>query len=57
MLADNPSLTSEMDEYSIKSYKKAVREAVSETGLDDSLFPTECECSMTKILSDEFFPN
>lgn len=57
LLADNPSLNSKIDEYFIKSYKKAVREAISETGLDDSLFPNNCEWSITEILADNFFPN
>lgn len=57
LLSDNPSLKSKIDEYFIKSYKKAVREAVSETGLDDSLFPKDCEWSITEILSDNFLPN
>lgn len=56
LLSDNPSLNSKINEYFVKSYKKAVREAVSETGLDDSLFPKECEWSITEILSDDFLP-
>ncbi len=57
LLADNPSLNFRIDEYFVKSYKNAVREAVSETGFNDSLFPKECEWSITEILSDDFLPN
>jgi len=57
LLTDNPSLKSKIDEYFVKSYKKAVRDAISETGLDDLFFPKECEWPITEILSDNFFPN
>lgn len=57
LLSDNPSLKSKVDEYFVKSYKKAVRQAISETGLDDSLFPKECEWSITEILTDNFLPS
>jgi hypothetical protein len=56
LLTDNPSLKSKIDEYYDKSYKKAVREAVVETGLDDSLFPKKCEWKIEQLLDDEFFP-
>ena len=57
LLKDNPSLKSKVTEYLVKAYKKAVREAISETGLDESLFPFSCEWMLEQILDDEFFPN
>lgn len=57
LLSDNPSLKSKVDEYFVKSYKKAVRQVISEIGLDDSLFPKECEWSITEILTDNFLPS
>ncbi|HRG61604.1 MAG TPA: DUF29 domain-containing protein [Burkholderiales bacterium] len=57
LLSDNPSLNSKIDEYFVKSYKKAVREAASETGLDESVFPVNCEWSVEQILTDDFYPN
>ncbi|MFN7095356.1 MAG: DUF29 domain-containing protein, partial [Burkholderiales bacterium] len=43
LLKDNPSLNAKLDEFFPRSYTKAVREAVSETGLDDSFYPKQCE--------------
>ncbi len=57
LLKDNPSLNSKIEECFIKSYKKAVREAVSETGLDNSIFPENCKWTIKQILDDNFYPH
>jgi hypothetical protein len=57
LLKDNPSLNAKLDEFFPRSYTKAVREAVSETGLDDSFYPKQCEWTMAQTLADDFFPN
>ena len=56
LLNDNPSLKGKIDEYYQASYKKAVRKAVTETGLEDTSFPATCEWSISQILADDFFP-
>lgn len=56
LLNDNPSLKSKIDEYFIKAYKKAIREAISETGLDDSVFPEKCQWSIKQVLNENFLP-
>ncbi|MCC2624703.1 MAG: hypothetical protein K0R14_576 [Burkholderiales bacterium] len=56
LLDDNPSLKPKIDEYFIKAYKKAVREVVSETGLDDSVFPQKCKWTIKQVLDDNFLP-
>jgi len=57
LLNDNPSLGAKIDEYFAKSYKKAVRDAISETGLSDSLFPSTCEWTIDQVLKEDFFPS
>lgn len=56
LLMDNPSLKSKIGEYFPKSYKKAVVGAINETGVADSVFPTDCEWTIEQILDNSFFP-
>lgn len=57
LLEDNPSLRTKLPELMIKSYKKARREAIGETGLDESIFPDQCEWKIEQILREKFLPN
>jgi hypothetical protein len=58
-LKDNPSLknTETFTERFSAAYDTAVLKAAQETGLDEDIFPEECEWSITEILSDNFLPN
>ena len=56
LLEDNPSLRGKIAELLFKSYNKAVREAIQETGLDDSIFSKNCEWTINQILDDNFLP-
>ncbi len=56
LFEDNPSLKNKVNDCFIKSYKKAVRKAIEETGLDESVFPQACEWSLDQILDNEFYP-
>ena len=58
-LKKNPSLTNidtlkESFEY---AYSVAILNAAEETGLDDDIFPKQCEWTIGQVLDDEFFPN
>ena len=57
VLADSPSLrpylTSKLEEI----YKKAKRDAVTETKLTPETFPTDCPFTEEQILDSEYFPN
>lgn len=57
LLKDNPSLKNKINECFERSYKKAIRRAIEETGLDESVFPQECEWSIDEIMNETFFPN
>ncbi len=57
LLEDNPSLRNKISEYFYKSYNKAVRHAITETGLDERIFPQTCEWDLDQILDNEFYPN
>ncbi len=57
LLKEMPSLKSTLDATVTKSYKYGVLNAVKETGLRESIFPTECPWNITQILDDEFYPN
>lgn len=58
-LKDNPSLKNPetFTERFSAAYDTAVLKAAQETGLDEDIFPEECEWSITEILSDNFLPN
>jgi hypothetical protein len=56
VLNDSPSLVRITAHEIAKMYPRAVREAVSETGLDARLFPDTCPYTAEQILNDDFFP-
>ncbi len=57
LLEDNPSLKNKISECFNKSYNKAIRHAINETGLDESIFPQICEWNLEQILDSDFYPN
>lgn len=58
LLKQSPSLKRLLDasEEIQDVYRKAVREAVLETDLDNSIFPLECPYGIDDMLNDEFWP-
>lgn len=56
LLKDNPSLRPRLAEFVAEAYPRAVKRAVSETGLRKTTFPVECPYSPTQILDEEFWP-
>jgi hypothetical protein len=58
-LKDNPSLTNQstFDERFKEAYETAILRAAEETGLDEDIFPNNCEWTAKQILDNEFYPN
>lgn len=56
LLKDNPSLRSRLPEFIEEAYPRAIKRAVSETGLRKSTFPAECPYTPAEILDEEFWP-
>ena len=58
-LKDNPSLKNPktFNERFLDAYDTAILRAAEETGLDESVFPVNCEWSVEQILTDDFYPN
>lgn len=54
LLAENPSLKSQLEDMIEKTYPLAVISAEKETGL--SIFPETCPYELTEILSAKFLP-
>lgn len=56
VLTDSPSLRPFVSEALQMAYRKARKDAATETGLAESVFPIECPFSEKEILSEEFLP-
>lgn len=56
LLEDSPSLNNELDNKLDYAYFEAVKQASSETGLDESVFPGKCPYSKEQLLDDVFYP-
>lgn len=56
-LADNPSLSAQIDSAVATAYRRAQRLAVSETGLSRTTFPSTCPWSFEQIMAEDFWPN
>ncbi len=56
LLDDNPSLRARLSEFVNEAYGRAVKRAVSETGLRKSTFPSECPYAPAQVLDEEFWP-
>ena len=57
VLADSPSLRAYLTSKLEEIYKKAKRDAVTETKLTPETFPTDCPFTEEQILDSEYFPN
>ena len=55
-LDDNPSLKPLLPLALASAYRKACREAIAETGLAMSTFPTICPWAVDEVLNEEFWP-
>jgi Domain of unknown function DUF29 len=56
LLLESPSLKSLVLEYLPDSYRRARRNAIAETGLQDSRCPIECPYTISQILDTKFLP-
>lgn len=54
---ENPSLAHKAHELAAKAYKRAIREAVSETGLPIATLPAECPFTLAQLRDDAFLPD
>ena len=56
-MADNPSLTSKLDEAMTTAYRKAVITAAKETAFDEDDFPAVCPWSFELAMKADFWPD
>ena len=56
-LEESPSLKSNLEAETIKSYPKAVDLAATETGLPTTIFPKTCQYSIEQLLDKNFYPS
>jgi len=56
-LRENPSLTATLTETYKETYGFAVLGAAKETGMDESVFPTECAWTFDQAMDDGFWPD
>lgn len=56
LLEDSPSLIPKLPDSITKAYPAAVREAVQESGLAKSTFPTQCPWTTEQVLDFDFWP-
>lgn len=52
LIKKNPSLKHELNEIIIDAYQSAILKAANETGLDEDIFPQECEWTVDQILNN-----
>jgi len=56
LLKKNPSLSSTLTEVLADAYESAVPLACAETGLDESVFPTQCPWTFEAVMDADFWP-
>jgi Domain of unknown function DUF29 len=56
-LNDNPSLKSQLNEATRSAYRRAVNEAVVETGFAREAYPSECPYSFEQAMDQNFWPD
>jgi Domain of unknown function DUF29 len=56
VLASNPSLKTSLDQTLKDSYKDARRNAVIESGLSQTTFPSDCPWTAAQVLDPNFLP-
>ena len=54
---DSPSLKNEVKNKFDVAYKKAIRIASNETGIEVKDFPQECPFTLDQCLNEEFWPD
>ena len=57
LLADNPSLKNQLPYLLKKTYPRAIKRTVLETGHAEETFPEECPFLFEEILDEAFWPN
>jgi len=57
LLADSPSLKSEIENQLDKAYESAVTISADETLIDESDFPKQCPYTVIEILDNDFYPD
>jgi hypothetical protein len=55
-LKDNPSLKSQLDEVMRSAYRRALNEAVAETGFARTTFPADCPYTNEQAMHTDFWP-
>ena len=55
-LADNPSLKDKLPEELSSAYRKAILAAATETGFDNTTFPSACPWTYEQIMDAAFWP-
>jgi hypothetical protein len=55
-LKDNPSLKSQLDEVMRSAYRRALNEAVAETGFARTTFPADCPYTYEQAMHTDFWP-
>jgi len=55
-LKDNPSLKGVLTEIFDRAYRYAVMEAVKETGMGESVFPSECPWTYQQVMDANYWP-
>ena len=55
-LKDNPSLKSQLDEVMRSAYRRALNDAVSETGFARTTFPADCPYTYEQAMHTDFWP-
>jgi hypothetical protein len=55
-LADNPSLRAQADAAITAAYRRAHREAISQTGFSGKTFPAICPWSFEQMMTEDFWP-
>ena len=56
IIRDNPSLKRQLEFCFFDAYPFAVLQAAKETGLDEKIFPNQCEWNLQQVLDTQFFP-
>lgn len=56
IIQDSPSLRRLPSDELAATYKRAVKRAIAQTGLDDSRFPPSCPYTAEQILDSDFLP-
>lgn len=56
VLSDNPGLKAKLPEILKHAYYRAIIDASSETGIDETSFPSECPWLFEQIIDSSFYP-